>query len=123
MHQFLGSGSSTGSCHADQAGAELDQIRELDAALASALGVNTCLKPEVLLMLELYDASRKGKTITVSVLGLPNGIAPTTTLRYLEMLQKRGFVRRVAHETDSRMTYVELTNPAKAAMDAAFEGG
>ncbi|MEP1420942.1 MAG: hypothetical protein ABJK59_04130 [Erythrobacter sp.] len=95
-------------------------FRECDAVLADALGLTTCLKPEVALMLELYEAGNKGKSVTVSVLGLPGGIAPTTTLRYLEALQKKGAVRRVAHETDNRMTYVELTESARAAMDAAL---
>lgn len=101
----------------------LDEFRASDAALAKALGVNTCMKPEVALMLELYEAGRKGKPVTVSVLGLLDGIAPTTTLRYLEALQKNGAVRRVAHETDNRMTYVELTEAARAAIEAALGGG
>ena len=100
----------------------LANLKRHDAALADIFGLNTCLKPEVALMLELYEAGQKGRTLTVSVLGLSGGIAPTTTLRYLEALQNKGAVRRVAHESDNRMTYVELTECARAAMDAAFGG-
>lgn len=100
----------------------LTDFRTMDVALAAALELNTCLKPEVALLLELYESQRAGRAMTVSVLGLLDGIAPTTTLRYLEMLQKKGLVRRVAHERDNRMTYVELTQSAQEAMDAAFCG-
>ena len=100
---------------------KLAQLRELDAAVASALDMGTCLKPEVSLMLELYEASRANKSLTVSVLGLLDGIAPTTTLRYLDLLQKKGVVRRVAHETDNRMSYVELTSDAKLTIERALK--
>lgn len=100
----------------------VSDFRKRDAVLANALGLTTCLKPEVALMLELYEAGKKGNAVTVSVLGMQGGIAPTTTLRYLEALQKKGAVRRVAHETDNRMTYVELTESAQAELDAAFGG-
>ena len=104
----------------DNASAKLKQLIDLDIALAPALGISTCLKPDVALMLELYEAHRSGRPVTVSVLGLTHGIAPTTTLRYLEALQKKGAVKRVAHERDNRMTYVELTDTAISAMDAAL---
>lgn len=113
--------SSVASRQAD-ALAQLVGFRKRDAQLAEALGLTTCLKPEVALMIELYEAGIKGNAVTVSVLGMQGGIAPTTTLRYLEALQKKGAVRRVAHETDNRMTYVELTESAKAELDAAFGG-
>ncbi len=122
MRPCLTCGSSDGSVDPGQTSAQLGQMRTLDTALGRTLGLNTCIKPEVSLMLELYEASRKGKAVTVSVLGLLDGIAPTTTLRHLDALQKKGAVRRVAHETDNRMTYVELTESARAAMDAAFGG-
>ncbi|MEM1050774.1 MAG: hypothetical protein AAGI28_01635 [Pseudomonadota bacterium] len=120
MRQFPKSGDSDRSAPSKLKGAELDRFRVLDAALAEALDVNSCLKPEVALMLELYEADKAGKAMTVSVLGLIDGIAPTTTLRYLEMLQKKGLATRVAHESDNRMSYVELTDSARAAMDAAL---
>lgn len=100
--------------------ARLEDLRSLDASLSSALGLNSCLKPEVALMLELYEADREGRAMTVSVMGLINQIAPTTTLRYLEALQSKGAVRRVAHESDNRITYVELTESARAAIDQAL---
>ena len=114
-------GSAEGFDETDTVGAKLDGLRELDAKLASALDLKSCLKPEVALMLELFQADREGRAMTVSVLGLIDGIAPTTTLRYLDMLQKKGLVRRVAHESDNRMTYVELTEVAKLAMDKVLE--
>ena len=122
MYQSTRSGSS--GCSDDQidVDAHLDRLRALDAKLSKALSLDTCLKPEVALMLELYEADRRGKAMTVSVLGLLDGIPATTTLRYLEALQKKGAVKRVAHETDNRMTYVEITDAARAVIDAALEG-
>lgn len=101
----------------------ITQFREIDAALASALDLNSCMKPEAALMLELYEAALGGTSVTVSVLGLIDGIAPTTTLRHLEALQKRGAVRRLAHESDNRISYVEITQPARAAIDRALSAG
>ena len=122
MYQSTRSGSS--GCADDQTDvdAHLDRLRALDAKLSKALSLDTCLKPEVALMLELYEADRRGKAMTVSVLGLIDGIPATTTIRYLEALQKKGAVKRVAHETDNRMTYVEITEAARAVIDAALEG-
>lgn len=122
MRQFSKFVSSDLSVDDHQLETQLGTLRKLDASLSKTLEINTCLKPEVALMLELYEAGKRGKAVTVSVLGMQSGIAPTTTLRYLEALQKKGAVRRVAHETDNRMTYVELTEGARAAMDAAFGG-
>ena len=102
--------------------ARLSELRRLDVSLSCALGLNSCLKPEVALMLELYEAERAGRAMTVSVMGLVDRIAPTTTLRYLEALQNKGAIRRVAHENDNRITYVELTESAKASIDSVFEG-
>lgn len=116
-------GSAEGFDESDTVGVKLGGLRELDAKLASAFDLRTCLKPEVALMLELYQADREGRAMTVSVLGLLDGIASTTTLRYLDMLQKKGLVRRVAHESDNRMTYVELTELAKLAMDKVLGEG
>ena len=120
MREFTKFVSSDLSVDDHQSETQLGTLKKLDASLSKALEINTCLKPEVALMLELYEAGKKGNAVTVSVLGMQGGIAPTTTLRYLEALQKKGAVRRVAHETDNRMTYVELTERARAAMDAAF---
>lgn len=105
------------------ADAKLADLRKLDEGLASALGLGSCLKPEVALMLELYEADRAGRAMTVSVMGLIDRIAPTTTLRYLEALQSKGAVRRVAHESDNRITYVELTESARDAIERALGVG
>ena len=116
------SGSSCGHESEDRNGAEarLAELRRLDVSLSTALGLNSCLKPEVALMLELYEAEREGRAMTVSVMGLIDRIAPTTTLRYLEALQSKGAIRRVAHESDNRITYIELTDTARAAIDQAL---
>ena len=118
-------GSSRAARRADQSGpdARLTDLRQLDVRLSSALGLNSCLKPEVALLLELYEAEREGRAMTVSVMGLIDRIAPPTTLRYLEALQSKGAIRRVAHERDNRITYIELSESAKAAIEQALGVG
>ena len=112
-----------GESRSGAADTKLHDLRQLDVSLSAMLGLNSCLKPEVALMLELYEAERAGRAMTVSVMGLIDRIAPTTTLRYLEALQSKGAIRRVAHESDNRVTYVRLTQAAKAAIDQALDGG
>ena len=120
MDQSTGSASWDRVDKGTTVDADLDRLRALDHKLSRALKLSSCLKPEVALMLELYEADRRGRAMTVSVLGLIDGIPATSTLRYLEALQKKGAVKRVAHETDNRMTYVEITDAARAVIDAAL---
>lgn len=98
----------------------IDGFRKLELAIASAIELPTSLRPEVSLLMELYHADLMHERLTVSSLGLIGGIAPTTSLRYLEMLAKCGAVRRVSHEHDGRMSYVSLTRVAREAIDRAI---
>lgn len=99
----------------------LQEFREFDSAIARALGMTTCLRPEASIMLEIFEANRRGKNLTVSMLGLLDGIAPTTTLRYIDLLQQHGALQRVSHESDQRMRYVVITEPAKQAVQDAIK--
>jgi len=99
---------------------ELKKFKNLTAAIAMALELPSSLKPEVSLLLELLEAEKKGKRLTVSMLGLLDGIAPTTTLRYLEHLENNGAVCRIPHENDNRMRYVELMPEARKALEDAI---
>lgn len=99
---------------------ELRGFKNLSAAIAMALELPSSLRPEVSLLLELFESERKGKRLTVSMLGLLDGIAPTTALRYLELLENNRAIMRIPHETDNRMRYVELTPEAKKALEDAF---
>lgn len=104
----------------DRADTPLSQIKEINQAVAKALGLETCLKPEVSILLELYQAEKSGHKLTVTMLGLLDAIAPTTTLRYLALLEERGAIVRFPHEYDGRATYVRISSAAKAALDLAF---
>ena len=99
---------------------ELGRHHDFDAALAPALGLQTVLKPEVSIMLELFEAKLLGKTLTVSMLGLLDGIAPTTALRYIDLLEKNGALTRRDHSTDQRMRNVEISNEAFEEIDRAI---
>lgn len=100
---------------------ELRRFHEMDGALAKALGLQTSLKPEASILLELFGADRMGKKLTVSMLGLLDGIPQTTALRYIDLLDQHGALERSPHETDQRMRYVSITAEAQKAIEDAIE--
>lgn len=121
MRQYSQFGDISNIRLQDKIALEFQRFRKFDSALATALGLTSSLKPEASLMLELYQADQEGKSLTVTMLGLLDGIAPTTTLRYIDLLAKNGALQRSAHETDNRMRYVEITPPAKLAIHEAIQ--
>ncbi len=106
--------------HNDAIVSEINGFKQFSAAIAMALELPSSLRPEVSLLLELFEAEKRGKRLTVSMLGLLDGIAPTTTLRYLELLENSGAITRIPHEKDNRMRYVELLPEAKKALENAI---
>jgi len=120
MRQFPEMIQSLAYSGTDKIEVSLSRLRLINQALSEALGVGTCLKPEVSIMLELYQAERADHQLTVTMLGLLDSIAPTTSLRYLTILEENGAIRRRAHDRDGRSTYVEISPLAKAALDAAL---
>ncbi|UAB79545.1 hypothetical protein INR77_07795 [Erythrobacter sp. SCSIO 43205] len=121
MRQFLDHRPRPELEFQDKIGTELQRFQKSQSAIANALGLTTSLKPEVSLTLELYEAERSGKKLTVTMLGLLDGIAPTTSLRYLDLLEKSGVLQKSAHKYDNRMRYVEITPSAKRAIDEAIQ--
>lgn len=99
---------------------DLRCFKQFAGAIASTLELPCSLRPEVSILLELFEAEKTGTRLTVSMLGLLDGIAPTTTLRYIELLENCGALMRIPHESDNRMRYVELTPEAKKALEQAI---
>lgn len=120
MRQFQRIEPLTAVSAYDKVERELCRHREFDAAVAAALGLQTIVKPEVSIMLELFEAHRLRRSLTVSMLGLLDGIAPSTALRYIDLLESNGALTRRNHESDSRMRYVDITEVARREIDQAI---
>jgi DNA-binding MarR family transcriptional regulator len=72
------------------------------------------------MLLELYDAEFSGRRVSVSSLCLASGVAQTTALRWVHVLEREGQIRRAPDGRDGRRCFVELTDQARAALDRIF---
>ncbi len=72
------------------------------------------------ILLELYEATLRGKKLNASVIGLDADIAQSTALRWLTMLEKMGLVRRTQDIFDKRRQWVGLTTRAIRGFDQYF---
>lgn len=120
MRQFRQTTLDVDHFRQDAIFSDLRAFKQFGSAIARALELPCSLRPEVSLLLELFEAKVQGKRLTVSMLGLLDGMAPTTALRYLELLEKSGALMRIPHERDNRMRYVELMPQAKKTLEEAI---
>lgn len=97
-------------------------FKALNAAIASATDQFCVLKPEVAILLELYEAEHSSIPLKASVVGLASGIPQTTSIRYLRFLEACGMVLRYPHLTDQRVTFVRLSPALVTRLDAVFLG-
>lgn len=100
-----------------------DPFLKINDAIANVVSLPTAFRPEVALVLELWEAEKQGKPLTVSMLGLISGIPQSTTLRYLNLLENQGIVSRIAHPSDQRVTYMQLDQEVSAALSRAMGVG
>lgn len=70
------------------------------------------------MILELYVAAGGGRTINVTKLCAASGKSTTTGLRHLEALEGRGYVTRVADDSDARSTLVIMQPLLRTAVEA-----
>jgi DNA-binding MarR family transcriptional regulator len=94
----------------------------VNSALAAIMGQVCSLKPEMALLIELYEAEGEGKRLSASSLGLISGIPSTTTIRYVRYLEQQGWITRVPHEFDQRVVYIRLQPALVAQLDKVFRG-
>lgn len=71
------------------------------------------------ILLVLYIDS-KLQRCTVGRLTELAGAALTTIIRWIEALEKRGFVRRTPHPNDRRSSFIELTSKGEEALNSYF---
>jgi DNA-binding MarR family transcriptional regulator len=68
------------------------------------------------MLLELFAAERLGKKFSVSGLCYCSGVPATTALRWIDRLEKVGWINREADEADRRRYWVRLSDRGSAAM-------
>ncbi len=76
--------------------------------------------PAWAMLLDIFCATLRGKRLSVSAVLIGSGVPDTTALRYLRVLEERGYVARVADETDKRRSFVKISTPTFEAMTKYF---
>lgn len=69
------------------------------------------------ILLDLYVAGRESRRVPTTSACIGAHVPPTTALRWLRILESRGFVERESDGKDGRRTFVRLTARGNAAMD------
>lgn len=84
-------------------------FQHINSRLASLVEIECCLKPEVAILMNLYEAEECGRLLSASSVGLSAGIPPSSAIRYLRYLEERGWVIRKPHPTDKRVHEVRIS--------------
>ncbi len=69
------------------------------------------------MILDLYIADREGRRVDVSGLCLASGVAPTTALRYVELLVDDALIAKVGDAHDGRRSFVNISGTLRDAID------
>ncbi len=67
-------------------------------------------------MLDLSVAGEEGTRISISSCCIAAAVPPTTALRWIKMLNKRGLVHETVDPTDGRRKWLNLSPDAHAAV-------
>jgi DNA-binding MarR family transcriptional regulator len=73
------------------------------------------------IMLEMYVANATDTKLSITAVGLEAGVAPTTVLRWISVLENYGFVKRTADVSDKRRHWVYLTKKATNMLQEHFK--
>ena len=68
------------------------------------------------ILLALFRCPRSGEGERVSNLSLASGTPATTALRWIDYLEREGFVTRRSSQSDKRVVFVQLTDKARDAI-------
>jgi DNA-binding MarR family transcriptional regulator len=91
----------------------LAQIRAVRNRL---FGEDIFFDPSWSILLDLYQRELEGRRVMVSDACAASGVPATTGLRWLKILEKRGYVVRTLDPTDRRRVFVALTPEASERM-------
>lgn len=72
------------------------------------------------MMLDLFINTRRGRQVSVTNLCAAAAASPTTALRYIALLEKRGHILRMRARHDGRVTYIQLAQDTYRAMERHF---
>ncbi len=72
------------------------------------------------MILDLLVAERKNKSISVTSACAASGVPPTTALRWLNVLESRGYVDRTEDKMDRRRHFISLTDKTRRTMNQFF---
>ncbi|MGX7924943.1 MarR family winged helix-turn-helix transcriptional regulator [Tsuneonella sp. HG094] len=104
-----------------------DEIHDAAAAELALLHRRRMIPPaaslsdiEWAVLLELFVADGRGSILQTKSLTLAAGVAPTTVLRYLELLEGKGLIHRAPCPTDGRSTLVAISRAGRRAVATVF---
>ncbi|SFR79706.1 winged helix DNA-binding protein [Sphingomonas jatrophae] len=74
------------------------------------------------MLLDLYASESTGKPVRVSSLCIAARVPSTTALRWIRVLEKRGYVLREDDPHDRRVCHLQLTDKARKAVERVLMG-
>ncbi|MDQ0251078.1 exosome complex RNA-binding protein Rrp42 (RNase PH superfamily) [Sphingomonas kyeonggiensis] len=80
-----------------------------------------CGEPAWDIMLDLFVAKANGMNVSVSSACIGSGVAPTTALRWIAMLEDNNIIFRKFDPEDQRRSFLELTESANDRMNRYFD--
>ena len=72
------------------------------------------------ILLELFVADVIDVRLSVTAVGLDVGVAPTTVIRWISVLEGYGLVKRVCDLADKRRSWICMTNKSRSIMGKYF---
>jgi predicted transcriptional regulator len=77
--------------------------------------------PSWSMLIDMYRAELKEQQLSVTSVCIGSGVAGTTALRYIKLLEERGYIRRVADPHDKRRAFLRLTERALDRLQRYFD--
>jgi DNA-binding MarR family transcriptional regulator len=68
------------------------------------------------ILLDLYVSKLNGRSISITSACIASGVAPTTALRYIKVMEERGLVRRQEDSADKRRSWISISETAFRSM-------
>lgn len=119
---MLGAESSAAYSPADDLESKRSSADELEAVsqhiehrekLIKLLGADLVSDPVWSMLLELYSSDLRGQIACVKVLCLASGVPATTALRWLTVLEDRGWIAKQPDARDGRRMIVDFTEEGR----------